>query len=308
MSREVSSSSMDALYEKLIDCWISALPEVIPAKLRLATERIARCIAAEVCLASMSIVYTDGETNIAEPLPSIEAHESIDLGNVITLPVRGPNKDRTARQARLSPASMLASGSKSPGHSDISLVHELGEGSFPTPTATSSTKSGTTFFSQSSDFQQLRLESLTKYSGTVQHVQLSQRQAHCLNHWAVGADPDKYDWLATRQKLEQLASAEDGAMTPLKRRRLQRRAEKLLKKQRREAALAAVDTATPYRGPSLVRFPAWRSSPALMDEVPSSQMVSSQPVIASQTVEGRHGGRPPLNQRAAKKRKRTIGF
>jgi RNA polymerase I-specific transcription initiation factor RRN6 len=123
-------------------------------------------------------------------------------------------------------------------------------------------------------------------------------------HWQVGEDPSTYDWQATTHSVREKLQVEDEASTA-RRAKLQRKAERHLKRQRRETQAMRQKAESQ---PTLIRQTGLRSSPGpafpSSSQAPTQSQVANRIVVASQVERGMHGGRSVV----AKKKKRVSGF
>ncbi len=302
---ERDHTSPSVVYDKLISYWLAPLPAEVPAKLRLAKEKLARKIAVEVCLASVSAETEESPVNDSDLIASQGAGTVKSTTASFALPVRQPSEVDAAVGARTVLRSLGPDFDKAP-NSSMSLPQSSrdAEVALPTPELTPSLKSSSSVSSRLTDLTEAK-HNLNRYGVFPQTLLLTRPLERCLSHWTVGADPAQYDWESTSRNLQN--SGEGNELSASQQRRLKRKTERLLKRQRREAQIRPDETgpATDVRPQP---HPAWRSSPALADRQVSSQIAPSQPVLASQLERGRHGGRPPVNVQAANKKKRKAGF
>lgn len=169
----------------------------------------------------------------------------------------------------------------------------------PTPEATPSLQSAS-FSTSTLSLQDPTQKYLSQYLHIGQPLPLPTGVTSRLQaHWTLGADPDTYNYTATNLALQEADESEGGGLSAKQRARLKRRAEKHLQRQRRETAKAA-SSSQPI--PSL-RIMSSPGPPAIGPGVASSQMVSSQMLMASQVVPGAFGGRPAKRRKA-----RQAGF
>ncbi|KAF2497030.1 hypothetical protein BU16DRAFT_484474 [Lophium mytilinum] len=290
--------SIASVYDELLRTYIAPLPRNIPIRIRQVKERVARLVSTEVLLASSRLRYVD------LPPPKLEETqlESQEIAG-FTLPVRpsGKGKERESEP----PSCNARPGSNNPTTS------------LPTPETTPSLASGSTFTSSSHG------SSDNPYTRLKQHLQITKPQrltqsdlsagSQVLLHWRnhFGQDPVNYDWEATTKAIKDTMSInEDDGMSETQRARLRRKAERHLKRQRRETA--AADAAL-----SMPRFTTSESQPSITSELTplrsspgpyrqeNSQFkqASSQPALASQVERGVFGGRPE----AKKTKKKNKG-
>ena len=209
--------------------------------------------------------------------------------------------------------------------SPVLLSSQL-QSSFPTPspTASPSLTTATSLSSHpstlaSNEFQ--RLQRYTTFSSEkITPAPLPRNLANKLAHWSEGGNPDEYDWLTTQRKQEKEAEEHDEDLGPKERARLKKRAERHLRKQRRETEKAQFMNVASSQAPEILSA----SQPAAVFRTPhrplkttighasqgAQPLSSSQPAQsqaqqfpASQILPGKFGGAPPK-----KKRKRNVGF
>lgn len=282
--------SMARLYDDILRVFIAPLPHNMPRDIRQAKERIARRLAAEIVLASHRIRYT-------EPVsPSVPAQVTSEASQTsgYSLPVRSSGKGKEQEASVMLESSVYRSQPTSSQPVD----------SLPTPETTPSLISASSFTSSSSGLGDNPLNRLKQHL----HISKSAVKPHLggnkiLMHWQghFGQDPSTYDWVATTRAMQEASDAEGEGLSASQRARLQRKAERHLKRQRRETAAAAARSASqPLHAMELAQI---RSSPGpMLQRTGSSQPVpaSSQVVVASQVERGVFGGRS-----AAKKVKKA---
>lgn len=316
-----------AIYDALVATWITPLTPEISARTRVTRDGLIRRVAADFALSNILLrIKPDGPP---EPAPDTEYTQGLPTWD---LPMRGGG----------------GGGGYAPSQSALSA---MSSSVWPTPSATpsittASSRTSTLFAAPEYD----RLRKYVRFTHPAPPA--PPRAIRCiLAHWVPGTSPAEYDWLATTR---QLAQHRDGADEELggvsgdgsgleisekERRRMQRRAERHLRRQRKEAEASAAQFLASSQvpeifsaasqpaaaGPSRGRTTdaAWQrqqqnipySSPqrpsrlvAAAQEsgagLTSSQSIAAGPTVsASQPVAGRFGGRSPM-----KKKKRKQGF
>lgn len=261
-------------YDHIISDWIKPLPAGVSGRTRLVKEKIARHLAAEVTLASHVL-------RIEQPSSELETQ---DEGELPTYQLNLPFRDMpmTAGQGAGIPPPEVKT--------------------LPTPSPTA-TPSITTRASQASAYasQNYYITNITTFTKSLP-VSLPRSTQRVLRHWEVGADLDSYDWRSYSRRITRQTEMEDldSQLTEQERARLQRKAERHLKRERKEAAVALQQQAFSSQLPELVVS---ASQPVNRPGHGQFGLNSSQtqPVAASQAVQGRHGGRPV-------KKKRKQGF
>lgn len=283
-----------AIYDNIINHWLAPLSQRVPGRVRLAKEQLARRVAAEVCLASCGLKSPDIDT------PQDDHQASDEL-------------------AQTQPSTFL--GSSQP------------QSSFPTPspTATPSLTTATSLSSHPSTLaspEYIRLQKYATFNGTKPTpAPLPKSLSKKLAHWSLGGNPDEYNWLSLQRQQDKEAEEEDEGLTPKERARLKRRAERHLKKQRRETLKAATMDAASSQAPEILsasqptavsqprRVPprivavgaASQGAPLLSSSQGVSQSQTQQLFPATQIEPGKFGGRAPPPKKK-KKKKRERGF
>ncbi|KAF2767992.1 hypothetical protein EJ03DRAFT_383651 [Teratosphaeria nubilosa] len=287
----MESPSLMDIYNRMVDDWITPLPRHVPGRVRLAKEQLVRRAAAEVALASRIIRTED----VPEPVPTEEqAPQPFDL------PVIGGLSDSSQHLI-----------------SSQSLPESSQSNTLPTPSVTPSVATGTSY---STTFGAPEVSRLSKYTTFSEPAPagLPRSLNRVLSHWDVGTDPAEYDWLRSTRQISRRQDAEDmeQVIDEREREKLRRKAERLLRRQRREAEASEAARLASSQAPQLASFsrPRSRSQSRPLSQglgggtatQMQSQLVaqSSQSLgmpSASQVVPGRFGGRPA-------KKKRKQGF
>ncbi|KAI6894926.1 hypothetical protein KC334_g11848 [Hortaea werneckii] len=285
---EASELNLAEVYNQMIDDYISTLPSTISGRTRLAKENLMRSAAADVVLASMFICTEEPEQ------PPQEAQESQPQS--WELPMRF---GADVASSQLLPSSHAYDSSSQVQHSQRSILPT------PSPSATPSVttaSSGTSIFAPEIN----RLVRITPFSKPAPSA-LPRSLRSVLAHWPPDEDPDNYDWVKTSRRIRHADEAfeDEAGMTEKERLRLQRRAERHIRRQRKEAAASQAAQIASSQAPEI----------AISASQPRADKVESQPVglaassqiqdrgmpSASQMVPGRFGGRPA-------KKKRKQGF
>ncbi|KAF2143616.1 uncharacterized protein K452DRAFT_246864 [Aplosporella prunicola CBS 121167] len=289
------------IYDTVIKSWLSTLPKAIPPKVRLANSQLAREVAAQLCFASTSIKIQQPEQQ-QEP----QQEPELDLSLIQDADFVSPSKSARKNKGRASQEyfSIPSSQSGSYGSSQPSAL-------LLTPEATPSLVSGSSFSSGMSTLSDGSFARLRQYTTFDRQIPSLPRQMNrLLSHWAPGTDPASYSYEATKAATSQIDAMEEEGMSQKERAKLHRKAEKHLRRQRREtAAHLASQSQSQAMTPLVSHHP--RSSPGPASVGPagssqfpaSSQFTPSQKFPASQPVPGQFSGRPK------KKIKRRIeGF
>lgn len=281
-----------AAYDSIMNQWLAPLSQRVAGRVRLAKEQLARRVAAEVCLASCGLKRPWIDPSHENPYGSAELPETQQ-------------------------SSFLGSSQS--------------YGGFPTPspTATPSLTTMTSLSSHPSTMaspEYLRLQQYATFSSDkTAPAPLLKKLAKLLGHWSIGGNPDEYDWLSVQRQQEKEAEEDDEDLTPRQRARLKKRAERHLRKQRRETEKAASMNLASSQAPAI--FSASQPSSVLRRRAPIAPPITpaagaaSQGALllsgpqatqsqthtfpTSQVVPGRFGGR---GQPPKKKKKRNVGF
>lgn len=306
-NRDSGLISLPSVYSSVISYALGHLPLSASNRYRLIKERMARQVAAELTLASAKVTPPDSSLPAQSFRDVTDAEmQGGDCGG-LSLPVRVGRKEKETASADLIPLDSSQYGSQAFTHTDSHLPPVLPFTALPTPSATPSLVSSSTFVSTGSE------RGMTPYNALREYVTFTRRPPpfpvnmdKVLSHWHVGADPFKYSYITTRRTIDTANDSEIGGMSVRQRARLQRKAERHLHRQRREIAAAKKATAMSASQPALLTTTGYRRSPTpvLPTLQTSMQAVPSQVSPVSQVVAGPYGGR------AVKKRKvqRMHGF
>lgn len=272
--------SLSSTYEQLVAKWISPLSPQIPGWVRLAKVDIARRVAADLVLSGQAMRVHDisEEETQDDQVATQPATESWDL------PVRPGDHSSPMKAKHASQASALPT---------------------PSPTGTPSVTTASAHSTSLAAPELHRLGRYTSFSKPAPAV-LPRGLRSVLSHWEIGEDLQDYEWMSRSKKLAMKDEDADEEMNEKDRLRSLRRAERHLRRQRKEvAASQAQQLATSQ----MTEIFTGSQPPAMNSETQpgvlagSSQMQGpSQKVVASQVVPGRFGGRPPA------KKKRKQGF
>ncbi|GAB1726061.1 hypothetical protein NU195Hw_g1167t1 [Hortaea werneckii] len=280
--------SLTDVYNQMIDDYISPLPPTISGRTRLAKENLMRSVAADVALASRFICTEEPE----QPIQEVQESQQQSW----ELPMRS-GADFASSQ--LLPSSQAYDSSSQVQYSQRPILPT------PSPSATPSVttaSSGTSIFAP----EVSRLARITSFSKPAPSA-LPRSLRNVLAHWSPDEDPENYDWVKTSRRIRHADEAfeDEAGMTEKERLRLQRRAERHIRRQRKEAAASQAAQIASSQAPEI----------AISASQPRADKVESQPVglaassqiqdrgvpSASQMVPGRFGGRPA-------KKKRKQGF
>ncbi|KAK8196794.1 hypothetical protein M8818_006961 [Zalaria obscura] len=307
--------SLVFVYDDIVRSWLGPVSVRVAGRVRLAKEQLARRIAADLCIASHGI---------GRAIPASQQIGSQAMDEDQEIQQDGPTGEGALDPSRSRRTSL---GVESLSRMTDSMALSQPQTALPTPSATPSLTTSTSLSSHPTTLQApefARLQRYTTFSANkTAPGPLPKALGNKLSHWELGGDPDKYDWLTTQRQQDRDAEFEDEDLTPAERARIKRRAERHLRRQRRETAAAQAmgvmssqapevfSASQPMGGGSTVgrmnlggsqqvgRPSMGRSQPFVLT---SSQPSQSQMFPASQVEPGRFGGRP------AKKRRRTEGF
>ena len=297
-------------YDAIVSHWITPLPSQVPGRVRLAKEQHARRIAAELALAS-HVLRIEG---IEDPTETQE-------------------DTRTAGSQKQSWDLPMHVASSQITNPFASQLQSQSQSALPTPSPTG-TPSVTTASSRTS-ISSAEISHLKKFTTFTKPTPstLPRSLTKILNHWTLGSDPEAYDWVATSRTISQQTREEeaDSQLTEKQRARAHRKAERHIRRQRKEAQASQVQMLASSQMPELMVSasqpqavggvargdvgggskpysyvsagrPGAAPPSAFGGMLGSSQSQSLGPAAASQAVAGRFGGRPPV------KKKRKQGF
>nr|POE71368.1 hypothetical protein CFP56_62463 [Quercus suber] len=270
------------IYHHMIDDWITPLSMRVHGRLRISKDSIIRDTATEVALSTRLIRADVVDEPDDEDLPTTE-----DISNPVLTSL-------SQRDSGLPTPSLTATPSVSTAHSvstsQTSAMHPLAE------------------LARLSRYTVLDPESTSTHLPT----QLPRSLANVLSHWALGEDPQEYDWAesARRVMLQRYREDEEG-MGEKEQRFSRRKVERHIKRQRREAEEMERNRVQSSQATMVMssQLPERTKGSEGSRPIASSSQLYSQGgdelVTASQVVPGRFGGRP---EPTPKKRKRKQGF
>ena len=284
------SDRLRATVENILETWTPPATAKISEIVRHSRAQLARRMAIEVCLASLTIRLEDPATE-QPPQSQSQTETQSQAGE---LPVRpgAPPSSRTTPSLYLEASSQESSSR------------------LPTPSDSASTSAVT-----SPNPALARLSRYTTFTGQPSPPPLPRRLNRVLAHWTLGADPTTYDWASasrhfSRRDVEEGAEGEE--LTEKERARLQRRTERYVRRQRREAEETQRMQVLSSQVPEIARGGDLRNlqdlpQPGRLARAGSQlgsegQSQSQGQAVASQVLPGRYGGRP------AKKKRRKSGF
>lgn len=309
------AATISSLYDTILQNWIAPLPADIHARIRQSKERLARRIAAEVMLASTRIYRPDPIESTEPPIrPQISPRQD----STASLPILPSYKGQYGMDdIKFASSQSSLPSSQPPSTLEVfsqpaSPSRAYHQTALPTPEPTPSIATSTTSFFTSTSNPFIRLSQHLQINTPAPEI--SQGVNQILMHWQPGTDPSAYDWDSTTRALDQEQHDDDDDETSAaKREKLKRKAERLAKRQKREAEL--------MRGKAESQPQFLRSSPGPMigrsgsgvgtgfglgGGMSSQTQSQSQPyVVQSQVEPGRHGGRPKLKKKG---KMRVSGF
>lgn len=302
LRRFANDMDLSHLYDQMIGEWVSTLSPNTPGRIRTSKAKELLQAASEMTLAVRVFQFEHPQ----EPAEDIETQPT----NQLELPVRrGPSPSPSTPSIYIDASSQLPSQTSS--RADFS--------SAPPSQITTSTRS--------SALLAPRITRMSRYT-TFSHpaVPLPRSMETVLAHWDTSADPNSYDWLATTRHLARRRDAEDEEdLTERDRAKVQRRAERHIRRQRREAAASRAALIASSQAPAIAvasqpasvhggegvrplgeALAAQSFSGALVEssQTTAPAAVAGAVMPASQIVPGRFGGRPPPRKKA----KRKQGF
>ena len=283
------SDRLRATVEHILETWTPPAIVNLSEIVRHSRAQLARRMAIEVCLASLIIRLEDSAT---EQLPLSQSQTGTQ-SQAWELPVRpgAPPSSRTTPSLYLEASSQESSSR------------------LPTPSDSASTSAVT-----SPNPALARLSRYTTFTSAPSAPPLPRRLNRVLAHWTLSADPTTYDWASASRHFSR-RDAEEGEgeeLTAKERARLQRRTERYVRRQRREAEETQRMQVLSSQVPEIARGGDLRNlqdlpQPGRLARAGSQlgsegQSQSQGQAVASQVLPGRYGGRP------AKKKRRKSGF
>lgn len=292
--RNGDAAELSSIHNTIVQEHVASLTKDVPEMIALTRRQLAGRVAAEIALASR-IIRTEDNVQNADSHSQSEA--------------------QPGQQALVHRPASEASTTRLPV-SSIDDPTPSGPSTLPTPSATSSTITTSSSLLKTSSPELSRLSHYTSFSKPPP-TSLPSSLQKVLSHWQLGADPSNYNWHTTTTTSHQ-PDSETEEMSTKERERVQRRAQRYIKRQRREAEeserLRVRNTQAPEifsaSQPS-VRGREMESQPTDFGLVAGSSQSQSQSqgdgvsrrFPASQVLPGRFGGRGP-----PARKKRKSGF
>lgn len=286
--------NLSRVYESLIASQIGPLSLKTPSRVRVAMERQVRSIAAQLCFAAYTV-------HVGVELPVPRSQTGLELStpdSTFSVPVRGKGspvlsseKDRKVVKQPTSRKPASASSIEPSGSSLVStdqFRRLTGPNRSLLPTMVESTADDQETPEDASSINLRSLVSLTA------QPQLPLRLSNVLSHWAIGEDPETYDWTAAQRAtapLDAEALAAEQARLEKAARRAKKRArfDTLVGKQGVPQTHATEEGVQTQPEPQMAMEPSSQflnlASSQMMPE--SSQMGAA---ISSQPLPGRFAG------------------
>jgi RNA polymerase I-specific transcription initiation factor RRN6 len=284
--------TLSSVYDSILQVWIASLPASIPARIRQQKERLSRQVAAHLVLSSYFVRRDHAyETQVEEAGHDASQAPETDLRLHSSQEEHGSSNDSRVLAFRTPLPSIAEDEVTAIPSSEPRPAAESGAALPPASTA--------------AETPVARLSNFIRFDGKSTDSQ-PQSISQVLSHWQLGEDPSTYNWDATTQAAQVESQLED--MSAAKRAKLQKRAERLLRRQQREAAL--FEGRQTETQPLLAQETLMRSSPgpaAHSSQTQTQNEGQSQGFpfpVASQVERGAFGGRPQKK----KKKARMSGF
>jgi RNA polymerase I-specific transcription initiation factor RRN6 len=258
-----------AIYDDLVDNWMTNLPPKVSIQTRLSKHKIIRQLAIELCLSSVGISLQTNDTDLPVAAKGKDA-EGVDVPGGI-----GRDSSPLLFSPEMTPASF----------SEPAL-------SLPSPARTPSVYSHATTTTGFELGENPAITRLRQYAVSIRS-QLDPGKSKLLASWVPGGDPAEYSW--EEQKTDD-SEEEDGRRSRREEARRRKRTEKFLNRERARAPIAAESQSA---------FLPFGSQPDAAHLGFSSQTVDELPM--TQPDRGAFGSRSA--QKGKKKQKRrNAGF
>lgn len=269
--KETILPNLLAIYDDLVDTWLTDLPPKVPGPARVAKHKIIRQVAVELCLSSIGISLQQKETGEASGRHEDEGTDMRD--------------DDTIRHS--SPPVLY-----SPEMTPTSFPEP--HLSLPSPARTPSVYSHATNTTGSELGENPAISRLRQYAVSVKS-QLDPGKSKLLDSWVPGGDPAQYSWEKAQKEDE--SGEEDDRKRRREEARRRRRTEKFLSRERARAPVAA-ESQPAFFMPS-------GSQPDVAHQGLSSQTVDELPM--TQPDRGAFGSRTAQKGKKKQKRRKS-GF
>ncbi len=275
------------VHDRLVRCWASSVSPASSSRARVAIERRARSITAQLCLASYQYPFDTARFGVKSV--SVQSVDTTDF----VLPLRrkssatalSQKKTERVRGTTPSPVRNLNMG----GLGGLVAIGSSPRRALPTPEPTPSLGSPSAFSStnQAESAASRRLGRLTKIMPQSYSTDTPSR---LLEHWTEGANPWDYDWDRVRQDIEAGSQTEETSHDQREDRPRKRR-------KHSRGTVSSQNVPTGVTG----------SQPAMeLDKEMRASSNSTQPMVMSQGEPGLYGSRNIVAKR--KNRKRMAGF
>lgn len=282
-----ASSKLDlvAMYDNLVNHWLSNLPHDIPGRTRIMKEKVIRSLAAELLLARINLIPRITDASAGSHTGGQPSHES--------------NAENPSSLRNVDASTGVPAGTHS------SLPSSIGVHQAPHPPEggldVAVSESGNSELRQPKNPMGTVCTTLSTLTTLKIQKPLSRNAASILSHWQSETDPDTYNWQSSTHELEnEKFRLSSRATTPKHRSR-----KKASQGQSLDFSLRPIAPAVP-----IVRK--WGSQP--QNEPPRVMLQSSQVVEddlpMTQVERGMFGGREAGRKAAVKgrKKKRAAGF
>lgn len=277
-----------AIYDNFVRTWLTFLPPDSSSRARIAMENYARSIVGQLCLSSYQYPFSRLRSDDISALTGSQGSREVEL------PLRrkpsATGLSQTGKEKVREIPSLPTTSTRFQAALDSSQTRAL-----PTPELTPSLGSRNSFSSidQVQNAASRRLGLLAQIPLQTQSPNFT---SNILGHWAIGANPWKYDWDRTQRALESESKELQANTSGKSRSHEGLRSQKRDKRREKDNSSQVLVTVVGSQLQMGQRFETQGSS------------VASQPMVTMSQVEpGVHGGRKKIT---AKKnaQKRVAGF
>ena len=285
---------LSSIYEDLIQTWIVSLSRQVPARVRIALEKILRDVAGQICLASYAMRIDSGPKD----KDVNDQPDSLGASAGFVLPVRrrtsasdlGKGKERSDAVSSLPQASSQMT-------ENTESMPQPATAALPTPEPTPSLRSRSSVSSLINS-EDPASERLRVYASLAPQSSLPAKLSNLHGQWQLGSDPSQFDGGAAVQAAIGEGQGEGEAES-------QTRQRQRLGKQRKRQRESSV-------GPSSQPEPSrlWESQPQQGQDTQDAQGSSQRTLRAvtrSQVEPGKFGGRHTKGKKL-KVKARPAGF
>lgn len=279
-------ADLSSIYDSTLAMWTTPLPQSIPGRIRVAKANLCARVAAQVALSS----HTLGIESPPEIQESLEHTQGQSQSQSQSLYRR---ENSQAPDQQLEGYTGIAS-------SQLESSQPFPSSALPTPSQTPSVTTGSSYPSVYTAPEPHRLSKYTTFSKPPPPL-LPRSLQNVLSHWKEDQDINDYDWMSTSRRIAHQNEDADDEMTEAERRRAQRRAERHLRRQRKEAAASQAQQIASSQAPVVLSA----SQPTGLRVGSQAPGPGLKAAAASQVEAGRFGGRPAL---AGGKKRRRQGF